>query len=115
MYRADISSESMTSRPGSVNQGVNLRSMTFRSESMRGAPTDGAGPGQVDYRLARIAVVSEFNKGRLSRRDVCVAHPELLRAANYVGQNKHEPCPICDSPALRLISYVFGARLPAHG
>lgn len=89
--------------------------MTFRAESMRGAPVDGAGPGQVDYRLARNAVVSEFKKGRLSRRDVCDAHPELLRAANNVGQNKHEPCPICESPALRLVSYVFGARLPAHG
>ena len=89
--------------------------MTFRPESLRGVPADGAGPGQVDYRLARNAVVSEFRKGRLSRRDICDAHPELLRAATNVGERKPEPCPICEADALTLVSYVFGSRLPASG
>ena len=83
---------------------------------MRGAPAAGAaGPGQIDFRLARNAVVSEFRKGRLSRRDVCDAHPELVRAANNVGQRSFEPCPICESDGLTFVSYVFGGRLPAHG
>ena len=90
--------------------------MSFGPDSFRGAPAgNGGAGGQVDYRLARNAVVSEFRKGRLSRRDVCDAHPELLRAATNVGQRTPEPCPICESEAMTHVSYVFGGRLPAHG
>ena len=70
--------------------------MSFRPESMRGAPSGGRVSGHVDYRLARNAVVSEFRKGRLSRLDVCDAHPELLRAAINVGEASREDCPICE-------------------
>ena len=90
--------------------------MSFGPETFGGAPAADAGAaGQVDFRLARNHIVSEFKKGRLSQRDICDAHPELLRAATNVGQRKHEPCPICEGPALTLVSYVFGGRLPAHG
>ncbi|HET9690662.1 MAG TPA: DUF5318 family protein [Acidimicrobiales bacterium] len=87
--------------------------MTFRPESLRGA--DGHVAGQVDYRLARNAVVSEFRKGRLSRLDVCDAHPDLLRAAVNVGEETREDCPICEEVKVRLVSYVFGSGLPASG
>jgi hypothetical protein len=69
----------------------------------------------IDYRLARNAIVSEFRKGRLSRLDVCDAHPELLRAANNVGEATSIECPICETADLVHVSYVFGSRLPAHG
>jgi Family of unknown function (DUF5318) len=82
---------------------------------MRGAPSTGHVGGQVDYRLARNAVVSEFRKGRLSRPDVCDAHPELLRAAVNVGQETREDCPICEETKVVLVSYVFGSRLPPSG
>jgi hypothetical protein len=71
--------------------------------------------GQVDYRLARQAVVSEFHKGRLSRLDVCDAHPDLVRAASGVGSDTKEDCPICEEERLRLVSYVFGPRLGPSG
>ncbi len=71
--------------------------------------------GQVTYRLARNAVVSEFRKGRLSRGDVCDAHPELIRAARGVGDQTSEPCPICEESTVVLVSYAFGAGLPASG
>jgi hypothetical protein len=87
--------------------------MSFRPESLRGAASDVA--GQVDYRLARNAVISEFRKGRLSRLDVCDAHPELLRAATNVGEETREDCPICEESKVRLVSYVFGSRLPPSG
>jgi hypothetical protein len=77
-----------------------------------GAPPVG---GQIDYRLARNAIVSEFRKGRLSRLDVCDAHPELLRAASNCGQETREDCPICEEAKLVLVSYVFGSRLPPSG
>jgi hypothetical protein len=82
---------------------------------MRGAPSANHIGGQIDYRLARNAVVSEFRKGRLSRLDVCDAHPELLRAATNVGQESREDCPICEETKVVLVSYVFGNRLPPSG
>lgn len=89
--------------------------MSFRPETMRGAPGDGQVVGHIDYRLARNAVISEFRKGRLSRPDVCDAHPELLRAAANVGELSQEDCPICEGDKVRLVSYVFGSRLPPSG
>ena len=87
--------------------------MTFRPESLRGAA--GHVGGQVDYLLARNSVVSEFKKGRLSRLDVCDAHPDLLRAATNVGEETREDCPICEEVKVRLVSYVFGSGLPPGG
>jgi len=88
--------------------------VSFRPETLRGA---GARPtaGMVDFRLARNSVVSEFRKARLSRLDVCDAHPELLRVATHLGRPAPEPCPICESPALVHVTYVFGPRIPASG
>jgi hypothetical protein len=89
--------------------------VTFRPDTVRGAVETSDGSGRVDYRLARNAVVSEFRKGRLSRSDVCDAHPELLRAAKNVGTPSTEDCPICEDNKLVHVSYVFGSRMPAHG
>jgi hypothetical protein len=103
-------------RPYAVVMGGRYASrvMAFRPESLRGA-TAGQLTGQVDYRLARNAIVSEFRKGRLSRLDVCDAHPELLRAATNVGEDTQEECPICEEAKVRLVSYVFGRGLPPSG
>jgi Family of unknown function (DUF5318) len=96
-------------------EGDSLVLMSFRPETMRGAPSVPQVGGQVDYRLARNAVVSEFHKGRLSKLDVCDAQPELLRAATNCGQPTREDCPICAETKVVLVSYVFGSRLPASG
>jgi len=89
--------------------------MSFRPDSLRGLSSGSQIAGQVDYRLARSVVVSEFRKGRLSRLDVCDAHPELVRAAANVGEETAEDCPICEETKLRLVSYVFGTGLPPSG
>lgn len=89
--------------------------MSFRPETVRGAMDGGRLAGQVDYRLARNAVVNEFHRGRLSRLDVCDAHPDLIRAAVNVGEGSREDCPICADAKVRLVSYVFGPRLPPGG
>ncbi|MGH9022568.1 MAG: DUF5318 family protein [Acidimicrobiia bacterium] len=68
-------------------------------------------PSQVDYRLARRAVLRSFRSGRLSRGEVCDAHPELLRAARNVGEECEVDCPICSQAKLRLVSYVFSEAL----
>lgn len=71
--------------------------------------------GHVDHRLARQALINEYRRGRLSREQVCDAHPELIRAARNVGTPVDTPCPICEGHDLRLVTYVFGPRLPPQG
>ena len=71
--------------------------------------------GNIDYRLARNVVLSEYRKGHLSRLDVCDAHPLLLRAALDAGEDSEQPCPICGDTKLKLVSYIFGHRLPPSG
>lgn len=92
----------------------NLFAVSFGADSVKGAPV-GPVSGQVDYRLARNALLSEFRKKRLSKQDVCDAHPELLRAARNVGARRDDECPICEGDDLRSVSYVFGSRLPPSG
>jgi hypothetical protein len=88
--------------------------MSFGPSTLRGFPVTGTG-GRVEYRLARNAVVSEFKKGRLSKLDVCDAHPELLRAARNIGVPLPEDCPICEGTPVVHVTYVFGPRLPSSG
>jgi len=98
-----------------LSGGVSLPSWTvsFGPGSMRGAPT--GAPGEVDYRLARQHLISEYRKGRLAQHEVCDAHPELVRAAREASQPSDRDCPICEEEKLVLVSYVFGPRLPSHG
>jgi hypothetical protein len=93
--------------------GVRWATVSFRPESLRGAG-DGL-PGEIDYRLARRTVVDEFRRGRLSKLDVCDAHPELVRAARSLGEETAEACPICEDANVVLVSYVFGPGLPPSG
>lgn len=79
--------------------------------------------GRTDYRLAKRALVRQVTCGLVSVRDVCDAHPQLLRAARHVGAAAPHGCPICqladdraaiprdDADALRLVTYVFGDDL----
>lgn len=85
--------------------------MGFRPDAVRGAE----GPGEIDYRLARQSVLSEYRKGRLARHEVCDAHPELARAARECGEPTSLTCPVCEEVNVVLVSYVFGPRLPAFG
>jgi Family of unknown function (DUF5318) len=88
--------------------------VSFRPGPLEGVQTSPTG-GQVEYLLARNAVIREFRKGRLSRLDVCDAHPELLRAARNLGRTTGEQCPICEEADLVDVTFVFGSRLPPGG
>ena len=56
-----------------------------------------------DYALARRAVLRDFRRGTLTRLDVCDAHPELLRAAQFIGTDIDDECPVCGATNLRLV------------
>ena len=68
-------------------------------------------PRQIDYRLARRAVLREWRLGKIGRAEVCDAHPELVRAARHLGEETTQECPICEKANLRLVSYVYGDAL----
>jgi hypothetical protein len=68
----------------------------------------------VDYTLAKRALLRDFRQGLLSKPDICDAHPELLRAGRYLGQEATRPCPVCDAWDLRLLAYVFADTLRAN-
>lgn len=87
--------------------------MAFGPGAIRGA--DQRTPGEIDYRLARQSVISEYRKGRLAQHEVCDAHPELMRAARECSEPTSRLCPICEGHHLVLVTYVFGPRLPKHG
>lgn len=63
--------------------------------------------GVVDYTLAKRALLREWRGGLLSKLEICDAHPELVRAARYLGANASRPCPVCDRHELRLLAYVY--------
>ena len=65
----------------------------------------------VDYTLAKRATLTDLRGGRVSRDEVCDAHPELLRAARNVGEAVRTPCPVCSAPSLVHLTYVFGDAL----
>lgn len=104
----------MDRRATQTGRGVTLKHVSFRPGALAGVQTSPTG-GQVEYKLARNAVVREFRKGRLSKLDVCDAHPELVRAAAHLGSPVGEECPICQAADLVEVTFVFGSRLPAGG
>lgn len=67
--------------------------------------------GVVDYTLVKRAVLRDFQRGLLSRFDICDAHPELIRAARYIGQEIQRQCPVCEDRRLRVLAYVFADEL----
>jgi hypothetical protein len=88
--------------------------MGFTAGALRGGDGRRTG-GIVDHRLARRMLINQVRLGRLRRDEVCDAHPELIRAAVNVGTQTNTICPICEETTLRLVTYAFGDRLPAHG
>lgn len=88
-------------------------SVTFGPNAIKGGHLEP--PGEIDYRLARRSLISEYRKGRLAQHEVCDAHPELVRAARECSEPSERACPICEAHNVVFVTYVFGPRLPAHG
>jgi hypothetical protein len=65
----------------------------------------------IDYALQRRARLSDVAVGRVSRGEVCDAHPHLRLAARHYGEPARQACPVCQRSALRLVHYVYGDSL----
>lgn len=65
----------------------------------------------VDYTLRKRSTLRDFRKGRLSRYEVCDAHPEMRRIATNVGEHTSSVCPVCKREKLRLLNFVYGDEL----
>ena len=70
--------------------------------------------GVVDYTLAKRALLRDARVGLLGTTDICDAHPELMRAARYVGEETRNDCPVCSREKLVLLAYVYGDTLKAE-
>lgn len=64
--------------------------------------------------MARRALLRDVEVGVRSPREVCDAHPDLVRAGRNVGEPTDDTCPICEAPELRLVTYVFGEEVGRH-
>lgn len=85
--------------------------------SISGAPGRAGGArynhpvmGSVDYRMARRALLRAVQRGKVSIYDVCDAHPELVRAARFLGEETRDRCPICRRRGLRVVLYTYGSK-----
>jgi hypothetical protein len=67
--------------------------------------------GVIDYTLAKRALLRDARIGVIGMTDVCDAHPELMRAAKYVGEPTSADCPVCGQAKLVLLAYVYGDGL----
>jgi hypothetical protein len=67
--------------------------------------------GVIDYTLVKRALLRDAARGLLSAADICDAHPELMRAAKYVGERTPVDCPVCAEDKLVLLAYVYGDGL----
>jgi len=65
----------------------------------------------VDYSLAKRALINQVRTGLASWTDICDAHPELMRAAEHVGEQTRRECPVCHDARLKLVTYVYGDGL----
>jgi hypothetical protein len=67
--------------------------------------------GVINFTLAKRALIREYRRGLISRLDICDAHPELMRAAKNIGEETRGDCPVCDTPGLRRLAYVYADEL----
>jgi hypothetical protein len=70
--------------------------------------------GRIDYRMARRALLRDVATGLRHPREVCDAHPDLVRAGRNIGETADGECPICERADLRFVTYVFGERVGRH-
>lgn len=82
-----------------------------RVEKIESAPIKAS----IDYHLRAHSVARSVKQGNIFKSQVCDAHPELIRAAQGVGEPCNVPCPICSEDDLVTVRYMLGAKLGPGG
>lgn len=88
-----------------------MAAVAVRDRDLREASDPRQNLGVVDYTLAKRALLREARRGLQSLPEICDAHPELMRAAKYMGKETGRRCPVCDREGLRLLAYVYADNL----
>lgn len=71
--------------------------------------------GYLEYGLRRKQTLELFRAGYLGVKDICDAHPELIRVAENWGVKSGQSCPICNDAILVNTCFLFGQGLPKSG
>jgi Family of unknown function (DUF5318) len=66
---------------------------------------------RVDYSLAKRAALVSLFWGGATASDACDAHPYLLKAAKYHGEQTDQDCPVCRKDKLTHVTYTYGDAL----
>ena len=112
--RGNGSNESSVQIGDNVMSGSDVKSN--RNVAIQAGRKRGAPKAEVEYGLSRNFLINQFRKGRISKRDICDAHPELLRAARNIGKRSSViDCPVCEVSKVSYVTYVFGSGLPSGG
>ncbi|MFD1117955.1 DUF5318 family protein [Sphaerisporangium aureirubrum] len=113
MCSADVSSRYILRirRGGILRNRESRQAVGLKSEKSRSLTLMWSQRRVVDYGLAKRATVQSLRSGRATRRDVCDAHPYLLRAARYHGEPTQRRCPICEHQNVTHVTYVYGDQL----
>lgn len=56
-------------------------------------------------------MLTALRRGTKATSDVCDAHPELIRAAKNIGEERDDVCPVCSHDTLKWVRYVYGDQL----
>ncbi|MCL4433608.1 MAG: DUF5318 domain-containing protein [Actinobacteria bacterium] len=110
MASEDVGDTSSDFLAGNRSSGAGMQP----SRRLEPNPSEGLMAG-VEYGVIRESLIAQFRKGRVSKRDICDAHPELLRAARNIGRPSAESCPICQDGHMVHVTYAFGNGLPSGG
>src|SRR5277367_658414 len=110
MYRTDTSAYYVPLRPPASPNMITDRAR-LRPRLGRTLANMTSRRSVVDYGLARRATLASVLSGRTTVTDVCDAHPYLLRAAKFHGEDTDVTCPICRRVKLTHVTYVYGDEL----
>jgi hypothetical protein len=92
-----------------------MRRTLTRVLTQRSLVEDASARCVVDYSLARRAALAALRSGRMRPEEACDAQVYLRRAARYHGRRTDEPCPVCESERLVVVTYAYGDCFPSGG
>jgi len=93
--------------PARTSEPTTVVAMKRTGRASRGAT--------IDFRMMRRAMIDSVRAGDVPLHDACDAHRDLVRAGRHYGRPRNTPCPMCATPSLRNVTYLFGPRLPKSG